>query len=146
VLFRRFRILACIALIAWLIPSPAHAERCDQRCAAYVRGVVKLWNDAQQVTLFRQWIAGVVAATPEAQCVAGPESHGSYVAENAISTAAGKYQMLIGTSNNVARGMGFTWLVGVPASGWAWWDQELGFWWLWNQPNGKRNWMHPQCW
>jgi hypothetical protein len=129
--FRRLRILVVIAIWAVLIPSPAHAERCDERCAAYVQAEVKLWNDAQQVTLFRQWVAGVVAAMPAARCVARHESHGSYVAENVHSTAAGKYQLLIGTSNNVARAMGFTWLVGIPASHWAPWDQDLAFGWAW---------------
>jgi hypothetical protein len=128
--FRRLRILVVIAIWAVLIPSPAHAERCDARCAAYVQAEVKLWNDARQVTLFRQWIGDIVASWPAAQCVAEHESHFSYFAENAVSTASGKYQFLDGTWSNVALARGRPDLVGH-ASAAPTWEQDASFGWAW---------------
>lgn len=68
------------------------------------------------------------------------ESHGTPTAENSRSTAAGLWQMLIGTSNNVARAMGRPDLVGVPASHWSPADQTAGAAVLWANGDGCSNW------
>jgi hypothetical protein len=64
--YERFRVLSCIALIAWLIPSPAHAERCDARCAAYVQAEVKLWK-RRTTDDAREAVAGLVRRAHTAQ-------------------------------------------------------------------------------
>lgn len=61
-------------------------------------------------------------------------------AENPKSTAAGKWQMLIGTSNNVALAMGRPDLVGVPASQWSEADQDRGAEILWANGAGCSHW------
>ena len=125
--FRRFRILALIAVSSVLIPSPVFADDCDRDCE------LTTWYLASELTKSRQWFGGVYAGLPVAQCIRHRESRDDYRAENAHSSASGAYQFLIGTSNNVAAAMGRHDLVGFPAGTWAPWDQHLAFGWLYER-------------
>lgn len=77
---------------------------------------------------------------PIRRCIVRRESNGYYRVENRSSSAAGAYQMLIGTSNYVARKMHRRDLVGVPASHWSRWEQDKGFYRLWAHGKGKGHW------
>lgn len=81
-------------------------------------------------------------------CIVARESHGNRHAENPNSTASGPHQMLIGTSNNVARAMGRPDLVGVPAGQWSAADQDEGARVLWAGGKGGSNWLlnGHACW
>jgi hypothetical protein len=123
--YERFRVLSCIALIAWLIPSPAHAERCDARCAAYVQAEVNLWKQAQQTTLARQWLAWSVALTPHSVCVIDHESRyaGLWTAVNEPGHNYGAYQFDPRTWDAVALRRNRPDLVGVRPDFAPWWEQ-----------------------
>ena len=82
------------------------------------------------------------------KCIVKRESNGYYGVENPTSTAAGAYQFLISTSNYVAREIGRPDLIGVPASRWTRWEQDKGFWRLWNHGVGRGHWAggNYSCW
>lgn len=82
------------------------------------------------------------------RCVVKRESRGYYGAENPTSTASGAYQFLISTSNFVAREIGRPDLIGVPAGNWTRWEQDKGFWRLWNHGQGRGHWAGGSyaCW
>lgn len=70
----------------------------------------------------------------------------NYGARNPKSTAGGVCQMVQGTADHVAVGIGHPELVGVNAADWPPPIQDKGCAWLWNQPGGPCNWKpNPWC-
>lgn len=68
------------------------------------------------------------------------ESRDNYQAENPNSSASGKYQMIQSTANWVARNIGRSDLVNVPASQWPPAVQDEGAAWLWDGGSGAHHW------
>ena len=82
------------------------------------------------------------------RCIVWRESRGQYRVVNRSSGAAGAYQFMRRTSNEMARRMGKPWLIGVPASRWSRADQDRAFWMLWNHGKGRSHWYSRSkpCW
>ena len=70
------------------------------------------------------------------------ESRGNPTAQNRRSTASGKWQMVIRTSNTSARAIGRPDLVGRPARTWTPTEQDAAARWLWNLGGPGRGCRH----
>ena len=73
-------------------------------------------------------------------CIVGKESGGNYRVVSSNGLWHGAYQFTIGTSNNAAKMMGRSDLVGTPASQWNRAEQDQAFWTTWNHGAGRGNW------
>lgn len=104
------------------------------------------WYLAARDTAAKQWYAGVISNEPASRCIANHESarSGLYFAENAVSTASGKYQFLDSTWRRIAEFRGRPDLPAHAASA-APWEQDLSFWFAWNMPGGHGHWRGCGC-
>jgi len=82
------------------------------------------------------------------KCIVKRESEGQYTVRNKTSSAAGAYQFVIATSNEAARRMQRSDLIGVPASQWSRRDQDRAFYVIWNNGRGRAHWAGGRwaCW
>lgn len=155
---RPVSVLAFVALLSFLIfachPAPAFSLEhrsspgvvvCDETCRAQVT-----WYWSSQLTLSRQWFAGVVRYTPHAVCVREHESaHGyswpndqGYMAQRADGqSASGAYGFVQKTADNVNRALGRPDLIGVRTYALPWWDQDLMYAWLYAR-EGDAPWLN----
>lgn len=145
-MFRRLFAIAVLAVAPNLKSAPVHAQVCSEACARYVTGLVEQWNEAVQVTLERQFYGGVISNLPYARCVSHHESHGSYTAQNAHSSASGRYQFLDSTWRTVALARGRPDLPARAADA-VWFEQEASFAYAWTHPElgGPANWYGTGC-